>query len=176
MHCIPSFGPSGGIRLHLRLKAQIDVRLRRAVGGNSPPDCCIYDLRIPPHTNKKVQMSQKRHLDFWSEWRDSNPRHPAPKAGALPTALHPDKYLINYIILLRRLLWSPGLRWPDKIFGLTLSLDFIDRCTKNALLLLPPAAQAVFAQSRRATNCATPGNQKVLYTMQTEKATKFTAK
>ena len=29
---------------------------------------------------------------FWSEWRDSNPRHPAPKAGALPTALHPDGY------------------------------------------------------------------------------------
>ena len=26
----------------------------------------------------------------WSEWRDSNSRHPAPKAGALPTALHPD--------------------------------------------------------------------------------------
>ena len=26
---------------------------------------------------------------FWSEWRDLNPRHPAPKAGALPTALHP---------------------------------------------------------------------------------------
>ena len=27
---------------------------------------------------------------IWSEWRDLNPRHPAPKAGALPTALHPD--------------------------------------------------------------------------------------
>ena len=26
----------------------------------------------------------------WSEWRDSNPRHPHPKCGALPTALHPD--------------------------------------------------------------------------------------
>ena len=25
----------------------------------------------------------------WSEWQDSNLRHPAPKAGALPTALHP---------------------------------------------------------------------------------------
>ena len=25
----------------------------------------------------------------WSEWGDSNSRHPAPKAGALPTALHP---------------------------------------------------------------------------------------
>ena len=81
--------------MHLRLKAQIDVRLRRAVGGNSPPDCCICNLRIPLHTNRKVQMPQKRHLNFWSEWRDSNPRHPAPKAGALPAALHPDKCLIN---------------------------------------------------------------------------------
>ena len=26
---------------------------------------------------------------IWSEWQDSNLRHPAPKAGALPTALHP---------------------------------------------------------------------------------------
>ena len=25
----------------------------------------------------------------WLEWGDSNSRHPAPKAGALPTALHP---------------------------------------------------------------------------------------
>jgi len=56
------------------------------------------------------------------------------------------------------MLWSPCLRYPDKTFGLSLILDFIDRCTKNALLHLPPAAQAVFAQSRRATNCATPGN------------------
>ena len=29
-----------GTRLHLR-SAQIKVRLRQAVGGNSPPDCCI---------------------------------------------------------------------------------------------------------------------------------------
>ena len=28
-------------------------------------------------------------VPLWSEWRDLNPRHPAPKAGALPTALHP---------------------------------------------------------------------------------------
>ena len=28
-------------------------------------------------------------LVFWSEMGDSNSRHPAPKAGALPTALHP---------------------------------------------------------------------------------------
>ena len=50
---------------------------------------------------------------YWSEWGDSNSRHPAPKAGALPTALHPVMKL-----------WG-GL--------------------------------GGFSQSRRATNCATPG-------------------
>ncbi len=29
-------------------------------------------------------MSPTEALFEWSEWRDSNPRHPAPKAGALP--------------------------------------------------------------------------------------------
>ena len=37
---------------------------------------------------------------------------------------------------------------PDKIFELTLILDFIDRCTQNALLHLPLAAQSVLTQSR----------------------------
>ena len=31
------------------------------------------------YTNIKVQTPQKRILDFWSKWRDSNSRHPAPK-------------------------------------------------------------------------------------------------
>ena len=30
----------------------------------------------------------------WSEWRDSNSRPPAPKAGALPTAQHPVSFKI----------------------------------------------------------------------------------
>ena len=29
---------------------------------------------------------------FWSKWRDSNPRPPAPETGALPTALHLVKF------------------------------------------------------------------------------------
>ena len=41
-------------------------------------------------------------VPIWSEWRDSNPRHPAPKAGALPTALHPDEYEIVYVLMGRR--------------------------------------------------------------------------
>ena len=62
---------------------------------------------------QKNRLKRRFFLYRWSEWRDLNPRHPAPKAGALPTALHP---VIQFLIRL-----------------------------------------GGFSQSRRATNCATPG-------------------
>ena len=37
---------------------------------------------------------------------------------------------------------------PDKIFGLSLFLDFIDRCTKLLILYLPLAGDKQFAQSK----------------------------
>ena len=40
---------------------------------------------LVPHLENSVRI-----IISWSEWGDSNSRHPAPKAGALPTALHPD--------------------------------------------------------------------------------------
>ena len=70
-------------------------------------------------TEKSKLKTQKNRLNrrffckIWSECGDSNPGPPAPKAGALPTAQHPDMKL-----------WDcPG----------------------------------VSSQSKRATNCATPG-------------------
>ena len=39
--------------------------------------------------NAEKPPKRRFFLYRWSEWRDLNPRHPAPKAGALPTALHP---------------------------------------------------------------------------------------
>ena len=36
-----------------------------------------------------------RIIISWSEWRDSNSRHPGPKPGALPTGPHPDINLIE---------------------------------------------------------------------------------
>lgn len=39
---------------------------------------------------KKNSAKSKDFTEFWSEWGDSNSRHLAPKASALPTALHPD--------------------------------------------------------------------------------------
>ena len=43
-------------------------------------------------TNQKKsnQTTRARFDFFWSEWQDSNLRHRAPKARALPTALHPE--------------------------------------------------------------------------------------
>ena len=44
-------------------------------------------------------------LSYWSEWRDSNSRHPGPKPGALPAGPHPDNvfhtfriYIIYYFL------------------------------------------------------------------------------
>ena len=48
-----------------------------------------------------LQLMQKNRpfrrlfCNFWSEWRDLNPRHLGPKPSALPTALHPD-ILLNF--------------------------------------------------------------------------------
>ena len=39
---------------------------------------------------------------FWSEWGDSNSRHLAPKASALPTALHP----VMKLFYLWSFMWS----------------------------------------------------------------------
>ena len=65
-----------------------EVRRHRAGGGNARPRC-IYMVRVSP--SKEISRNGiKPFLLIWSEWRDSNSRHPAPKAGALPTALHPD--------------------------------------------------------------------------------------
>ena len=62
---------------------------------------------------QKNRLKRRFFCQRWSECGDSNPGPPAPKAGALPTAQHPDMKL-----------WDcPG----------------------------------GFSQSKRATNCATPG-------------------
>ena len=39
---------------------------------------------------ENVVANDTQSATTWSEWRDLNPRHLAPKASALPTALHPE--------------------------------------------------------------------------------------
>ena len=56
---------------------------------------------------QKVMKTASKHQfrgGFWSEWGDSNSRHLAPKASALPTALHPVMELFY--------LWSYMWSWP----------------------------------------------------------------
>ena len=78
--------------------------------------------RNRPRDKNRTKTQKNRHFRRffcvkWSECGDSNPGPPAPKAGALPTAQHPDMKL-----------WDcPG----------------------------------VSSQSKRATNCATPGYEVV---------------
>ena len=40
---------------------------------------------------QKIRRSHQKSADFWSEWRDLNPRPLGPEPSALPTALHPGK-------------------------------------------------------------------------------------
>ena len=56
----------------------------------------VWVARAPAREQKKSSRPKGRLLR-WSEWRDLNPRHPAPKAGALPAALHPVIYIIKLI-------------------------------------------------------------------------------
>ena len=62
----------------------------------------IYDFGFQLLSETSIELSEEnkksdpisyrkqvRIIFVWSEWRDSNSRPPAPKAGALPTAQHP---------------------------------------------------------------------------------------
>ena len=85
--------PSGETRLHfLPVGKKIEVATSVCTGGsNMPLAYCDLIFRVSPRIKNK--RWQKPSLIFWSKWRDSNSRHPAPKAGALPTALHLDMKL-----------------------------------------------------------------------------------
>ena len=81
---------------------------RRPAGGNQLSTGQLnLVFRVSPLKRKK-QGWHKPSLLFWSKWRDSNSRHPAPKAGALPTALHLDKPIFNNKKQARFLLRCPA--------------------------------------------------------------------
>lgn len=44
---------------------------------------------LPRNKQRKSPLKSTDFRGLWSEWGDSNSQHPAPKAGALPIALHP---------------------------------------------------------------------------------------
>jgi hypothetical protein len=56
----------------------------------------------PCHTKlyRVLRSFMQRRSVVWGEWWGSNPRHPGPQPGALPTELHPPyQTAFNYTVL-----------------------------------------------------------------------------
>ena len=56
-------------------------------------------IQILRRSKQEISKSPLKSADFrgfWSEMGDSNSRHLAPKASALPTALIPDFWLLSF--------------------------------------------------------------------------------
>ena len=80
-----TFYLSGETRVHLRQRAQIEVATSVCTGGsNMPPAYCDLIFRVS-HSKEKCRDGIKPFLHFWSEWRDSNSRHPGPKPMSEPS-------------------------------------------------------------------------------------------
>ena len=101
---------------------------------------------------------------FWSEWRGSNSRPRGPKPRVLSAELHPDiQFLPLYhgerenqrFFCLWSFMWSKPLLWrfqqSEEIPQMQVSQGFA------AFRLAPSRIPPRHSQSRRATNCATPG-------------------
>ena len=84
-----------------------------------------------------------------------NLRHLAPKASALPTAPHLDRLLFLETKIIKALLWSPSCGARNACARYS-SRRISTAAPKSPSLFPPPAAVGLFAQSTRATNCATP--------------------
>ena len=63
------------ILTHIEKTLWVSPSNRRTISAEKPPFLAVFPV-------------------FWSEMGDSNSRHPAPKAGALPTALHPEAEIL----------------------------------------------------------------------------------
>ena len=123
-----------------------------------------HPLRRNRQRIRKIPLKSTISEGFWSEWRDSNARLPHPKCGALPTGLHPD---IQFLSLYHGgeenqrffCLWS--FMWSKAILCRFLQSEKIPQMQASqgfaAFHLTPSRIPTRHSQSRRATNCATPG-------------------
>ena len=113
---------------------------------------------------RKIPLKSTISEGFWSEWGDSNARSLEPKSSAIPTSLHPDiQFLPLYhdgeenqrFFCLWSFLWSKPLLCrflqPGEIPQTQVSQGFA------TFRLILSRIQPRHSQSRRATNCATPG-------------------
>ena len=97
--------------------------------------------------------------DFWSEWRGSNSRPPHPKCGALSTALHPDSYSIVVVSVVK----SVVRHGFDRYFLFSIPPEICTFKGLSAVATDKRCEHCLCSQSRRATNCATPGYFVILF-------------
>ena len=89
---------------------------------------------------------------FWSEWGDSNSRHPAPKAGALPTALHPDFLFFFFRKIFRAsLLCPPAIRLTQADHGTCVILIYPAGFVKRVIGRATVAAPSTLMHTQRKT-------------------------
>ena len=95
---------------------------------------------------------------IWSEWQGSNLRPDGPKPPALPAAPHPE---MEYEILFwssKHVVWTTF----EEILREQEKRDFLRVSRVSAFREKPTGLGLAHPQSRRATNCATPGYWVVL--------------
>ena len=63
----------------------------------------FHRFTFQDHKNKQkvpnLSLFGRNSVLFWSEWRDLNSRPLDPQSSALPTALHPDIYLLLSLVV-----------------------------------------------------------------------------
>ena len=124
----------------------------------------LCNLRRNRQRIRKTPLKSMISEGFWSEWRGSNSRPRGPKPRVLSAELHPDiQFLPLYhgegdnqrFFCLWSFMWSKPLlrrfRQSKKTPQTQASQGFA------AFHLTPSRIPPRHSQSRRATNCATPG-------------------
>ena len=81
--------PSGETRCRCAVHSVRSRCGQARIGQQSTGLLQLNGSRLLPRTNKKRE-SKSSPFSYWSEWRDSNSRHPGPKPGALPAGPHPE--------------------------------------------------------------------------------------
>ena len=118
MRSIRTFSGGGGrIRLHFHsCGMKIEVSMRSSPHRARLPRSLAFRWFESSHSGIKIKEDICPPLFLWSKWRDSNSRHPAPKANTLPTALHLDIELLKLLVVPKQARFL--LRCPKKSSGL----------------------------------------------------------
>ena len=81
---------------HCSARVREGIRMDHALAPHAPDPGMPTGGRDFSSPLDETRSAPAKGTDLvWSEWRDSNSRPPAPKAGALPTGQHPDLYAVN---------------------------------------------------------------------------------